>query len=260
MPKFFVVSDIHSFYTPLTKALDASGFDSNNKEHWLVVCGDAFDRGDESLDVLYFLMTLERKILIRGNHEDLLEECCKRGYWHSHDKSNGTVKTICDIGGAGYGFTFDECCRHTLNKTEVYRSSLLDYFETQHYIFVHGWIPCEKMTGGPNKPWWQMKKTFEYDPSWRECNDVEWESARWTNGIARASDGVIEPNKTIVCGHWHCSYGHALDSMKADKLVSEFEDDAIWEPWYHDGCIAIDRCTAHTGEVNVLVIEDEFLD
>ena len=138
MPKFFVVSDIHSFYTPLKKALDEKGFDPNNEDHWLVVCGDAFDRGPESEEVLHFLMQLERKILIRGNHEDLLEECCMREFAYSHDNSNGTRKTIQDIGGMGYGRPFDECCQITLNKTQAYRDQLVNYFETQNYIFVHG--------------------------------------------------------------------------------------------------------------------------
>ena len=259
MAKFFVVSDIHSFYTPLKKALDNSGFDPNNEDHWLVVCGDAFDRGDESWAVLPFLMSLERKILVRGNHDDLLEECCKRGFPHWHDALNGTKKTIDDLGGAGYGMPFDECCYITYNKTAGYRSALVDYFETKNYIFVHGWIPCECYGEGydPNKPWHQYNKTFKYKPDWRECNDVEWESARWINGIERAQDGIIELGKTIVCGHWHCSLGHSYDSKGE---ISEFGSDAIWEPWYHEGCIAIDRCTAHTGEVNVLVLEDEFLE
>mgnify|MGYP006974673192 CR=1 FL=1 len=30
--KLFVVSDIHSFYTPLIKALEAAGYDKNNNE------------------------------------------------------------------------------------------------------------------------------------------------------------------------------------------------------------------------------------
>ena len=79
----------------------------------------------------------------------------------------------------------------------------------------------------------------------------------WINGINRALDGIVELNKTIVCGHWHDSYGHFVDSK---GKISEFGNDAIWEPWYHEGCIAIDRCTAHTGEVNVLVLEDEFIE
>ena len=257
MPKFFVVSDVHSFYTPLKKALDEKGFDPNNEDHWLVTLGDNFDRGSESEEVLHFLMKLERKILIRGNHEDLLEDCCMREFAYSHDNSNGTRKTIQDIGGIGYGRPFDECCKITWNKTAAYRGLLRDYFETQNYIFVHGWIPCEVYYHGEGKdqPWYQSYKTYEYKPDWRECNDVEWESARWINGIARAYEGIVEPNKTIVCGHWHCSAGHKLSGNCND----EFEY-AIWEPWYHDGCIAIDRCTAYTGEVNVLVLEDEFLE
>jgi predicted phosphodiesterase len=262
MPKFFVVSDVHSFYAPLKKALDEAGFDPNNENHWLVTCGDNFDRGPESEEVLHFLMQLERKILIRGNHDDLLEECCMREFPFRHDASNRTKKTIEDIGGAGYGRPFDECCRITWNKTQAYRDQLVNYFETKNYIFVHGWIPCEVYYHGEgeDRQWYQSKKTYEYKPDWRECNDVEWESARWINGIKRAYEGIIEPGKTIICGHWHCSYGHMLDSIKTDSWISEFEKDAIWSPWYHEGCIAIDRCTAHTGKVNVLVLEHEFLE
>ena len=56
-------------------------------------------------------------------------------------------------------------------------------------------------------------------------------------------------------GHYNCSYGHSCSS---DGKISEFEKDAIWEPWYHNNCIAIDRCVAYTNEVNVIVLEDEF--
>lgn len=256
--KLFVVSDIHSAYTPLKKALDEKGFNPNDENHWLIVCGDAFDRMDESEEVLHFLMSLERKVLVKGNHDILLEECCLREYPERHDGSNGTKKTIQDIGGAGLGRPFDECCRITLNKTQAYRDSLVNYFETKNYIFVHGWIPCEVYyEGKADKPWYQHNKRFVYKPDWRECNDVEWETAMWINGINRALDGIVEPNKTIVCGHWHCSYGHFVDSK---GKINEFSNDAVWEPWYHEGCIAIDRCTAHTGEVNVLVLEDEFIE
>lgn len=258
MPKFFVCSDIHSFLTPLKKALDEKGFDSTNPDHWLVVCGDAFDRGDESYELLKFLMQLERKILIRGNHDDLLEDCCMREWAEWHDHSNGTQKTINDIGGAGEGYPFDTCCQRTWNRMAAYRHLLKNYFETKNYIFVHGWIPCEVYyhSKGEPKPWWADKESFEYKPDWRNSNDVEWKSARWINGIMRAYDGIIEPGKTIVCGHWHCSFGYALDS---EYEIEEFGQSSIWEPWYHDGCIAIDRCTAHTGQCNVIVLEDEWL-
>ena len=258
MPKLFVCSDIHSYLTPLKRALNEAGFDSDNTDHWLIVCGDCFDRGDESYELFRYLMQLERKILIRGNHDDLLEECCMREWAEWHDESNGTKQTILDIGGARYGKPFAECCQNTWDKMARYRELLVNYFETQNYIFVHGWIPCEIYYEGKiDKPWYQHQKTFKYKPDWRDCNDVEWESARWINGINRAFDGITESGKTIVCGHWHCSLGHFYDNK---GKTSEFGKDAIWEPWYHKGCIAIDRCTAHTDEVNVLVLEDEFLE
>ena len=134
--KLFCVSDVHSYYSAMRKALDAAGFDPSNEEHWLISCGDAFDRGDESEEVLQYLMTLDRKILVKGNHDLLLEDCCKREFPYSHDFSNGTVRTINSIGGAGEGYPFEECCKNTLNRTTAYRNILVNYFETNNYIFV----------------------------------------------------------------------------------------------------------------------------
>lgn len=261
MAKFFVVSDIHSFYTPLKKALDESGFDPNNENHWLVVCGDAFDRGDESWAVLPFLMQLERKILVKGNHDILLEECCQRGFPEWHDVSNGTKHTIDDLGCAGEGYAFEECCQTTWHKTAAYRASLVNYFETKNYIFVHSWIPMEVTYDKASKPWHQNGKRFAHKEDWRNATASEWEEAMWGNPFYRAQDGLNQTGKTIVFGHWHCSAGYYLNDNKDGKYV-EFGDTACWEPYKNEvqGIIGIDRCTAHTGEVNVLVLEDEFLE
>ena len=256
MPKFFVVSDIHSFFTPLKKALDEKGFDSNNENHWLIVCGDCFDRGPDSVAVLKFLMGLERKVIVKGNHDILLEELCKRGFPYSHDKHNGTFKTVISFGDFN-GRNFDECCHDTWNKTARYRELLVNYFETQNYIFVHSWIPTDVHFEGENKPWYQQGKTLAWMEGWRDANDVEWEEAMWGNPFSRWEQGLNKTGKKIVFGHWHCSTGHAIAT---NGELSEFGEDAVWEPFIHDSIIAIDRCTAHTGEVNVLVLEDEFLE
>jgi hypothetical protein len=58
--------------------------------------------------------------------------------------------------------------------------------------------------------------------------------------------------KTIVCGHWHASYGH----VKFEHKGSEFGPDADFSPYYGDRIIAMDACTAESGKVNVLVLED----
>ena len=46
----------------------------------------------------------------------------------------------------------------------------------------------------------------------------------------------------------------------AEMAIYKLEDDAIWEPFIAEGIMAIDRCTVHTGKVNVVVLEDELLD
>ena len=88
--------------------------------------------------------------------------------------------------------------------------------------------------------------------NWREALPSAWKSARWINGIDAAHSGVIETNKTIICGHWHCSYGHA----KIDGKGTEFGKDANFSPYKAKGVLAIDACTAVSKKVNVVVIED----
>lgn len=239
MPKFFVFSDPHSYYTALKKALDEAGFEPKNKDHWVVVCGDCFDRGPESEEMLHFLMSLERKIIVKGNHDILLEDCCIREYAYMHDASNGTKRTIQDIGGA---IDFAECCCRTWDKLARYRELLVNYFETQNYIFVHSWIP--------------ITSENKYDENWRDATDDRWEQAMWGNPFDMHMLDLNQTGKTIVFGHWHCSTGHKM----LGHCKSEFGADAIWEPCYAEGIIGIDRCTAYTGECNVIVIEDEFLE
>lgn len=257
MPKLFCVSDIHGFYDELIYALYKVGFDENNENHWLIVCGDVWDRGSQPVEVMTYLQSLPRKVLVKGNHCSLFQDLCERGYPGSHDFSNGTYDTVCEFGGAGLGNDFDECCLTAYNRTKSFIDGMVNYFETKNYIFVHGWIPVICNDGMPM--YYTRNRDFEFNPDWRSAHYSEWEQARWLNGIKMAHNGFIEPDKTIVCGHWHCSYGHMLNSVKTDNWITEFEEDAIWDPYYGEGVIAIDRCTAHTGEVNVLVLEDEFI-
>lgn len=252
--KLFIVSDIHSFYKPLIETLDEAGFDKNNKDHWLISCGDCFDRGPDSVELLHYLMSLERKILIKGNHDFLLEDLCMREFPYSHDIHNGTVKTVKDLGSVRESYSFDECCQRTWNRTAAYRASLVNYFETENYIFVHSWIPVLNKDGLPAH--YIYGRSFEFNPEWRQSGQEEWNSAMWGNPFAMAERGLNQTGKIIVAGHWHCSTGWAKEEDR-----SEFGDDAKWDIYRNEEqkFIGIDKCTAHTGEVNVLVLEDNFL-
>ena len=267
MAKLFVVSDIHGYYDEFIKALDDAGFDKYNSDHWLVTCGDHFDRGPKPVEVMRYLISLPRKILIKGNHETLFRDLCDRGYPGSHDYSNGTFDTVCAFGGVDNGNSFDERCLVAYNRTKNFIDNMINYFETKNYVFVHGWIPVTCKDGLPM--YHRRNRKFEFNPDWRHAHYSEWEQARWLNGIDMALKGFVEPEKTIVCGHWHCSYGHSMqavmDAVSSGKSsftvnIDEFGPTAIWEPYYGNGIIAIDRCTAHTGEANVLVLEDDFLE
>ena len=256
----FVCSDIHSAYTPWMKALNEAGFDENNPMHKIILCGDLFDRMDESLQVYDFVKDMFEKnklIYVKGNHESLMEDCLERRYPAHHDWSNGTAKSIIDL--APHAENFYDACSVVYEKMKPLWDKAVNYFETKNkYIFVHGWIPLICSDNLP--PYYTRNRKFEFNPDWRSAHYSEWEQARWLNGIDMARKGFVEPVKAIVCGHWHCSYGHMLDSIKTDNWIEEFGKTAIWEPYYGDGVIAIDRCTAYTGEVNVLVLEDEFLE
>ena len=117
--------------------------------------------------------------------------------------------------------------------------AMRDYYETEHYIFVHGYLPGE-----------ESDKGFQILPDWRTASHLDWEQARWTNGIEASVTAT--PEKTVVCGHWHTSYGHAQLEGKG----SEFEENADFSPYFGKNLIAIDACTAHSGIVNCLVLED----
>lgn len=250
MPKFFVVSDVHGFYFEMLDALENAGFDPNNENHWLISCGDNFDRGPCPEDVMTYLKLLPRKILVSGNHEDLLMECINRGYALSHDQSNGTMQTIIDL--APNAYPFHVACAVAEERVKDFLDSMVNYFETKNYIFVHSWVPLN--CDDDLLPYYVINRKFSKMEDWREANDVQWEDARWGNPFILAEQGLL-PDKTLVFGHWHCSEGWAIAENR-----SNFGDDAKFEPFHGDGFIAIDSCVAHSGKVNCLVIEDEFLE
>ena len=241
--KFFVISDMHSYYDPMIKALDEAGFDSNNPNHILIVCGDAFDRGMQAVEVYEYLNSLERKVLIKGNHDDMLIELLERKFPYGFDKHNGTESTVYQLGFDPSAFSFAEHCDVAYSRFKPLYDSMLDYYETENYIFVHSWIPLISERYG-------FKSYIE---DWRNASEELWMDARWGNPYELADMG-LKPDKTVVFGHWHTSWPRARYEGK-----EEFGSNADFSIYHGDGYIGVDACTAASGKVNVLVIEDEFL-
>lgn len=250
--KLFCCSDIHSAYTPWMKALEEVGFDKNNEEHKIILCGDLFDRTDEPLQVYYFVTEMlnnDKLIYVKGNHESLMLECIERGYPSNRDWSNGTAKSIIDL--APNAKNFYDACNVVYEKVKPLFDRYVNYFETKNYIFVHSWIPVNNDDCLPY--YYTRNRRFEFNPDWRNAHYSDWEAARWSNPFDMAARGLL-PDKTVVFGHWHTSWPRSRYNGEP-----EWGKDADFSPYFGDGYIGIDACTAHSGKVNVLVLEDEFI-
>jgi serine/threonine protein phosphatase 1 len=247
MAKFYVISDVHSYFDEMKKALDEAGFDPENEEHWLISCGDNWDRGGQPVEVMRYLQDLPRKVLVKGNHESLLQDLCDRGYPGPHDVSNGTYGTVCEFGGAWLGRSFEECCIITEHRTKNFICSMVNYFETKNYIFVHSFVPLKNLDGLPMH--YTKNRKFAIDPDWRHAHANAWEEARWGNPFQLAKQGFL-PDKALVFGHW----------STYDQRPRDYDGEDLFDPIYGDGYIGIDATTALSGKVNVLVLEDEFME
>ena len=54
--KYFVSSDIHGFYKEWQKALRNKGYDKNNPNHCIVLCGDILDRGRQPKQIINYIL------------------------------------------------------------------------------------------------------------------------------------------------------------------------------------------------------------
>ena len=235
MKKIFVFSDNHGHCKALMHALSHAGFDAENEEHLLVGCGDYFDRGDENMQVLRFLERIPRKVLLRGNHEDMLLELLQTGRLQPHHYLNGTLQTLQDLFGKYVvdpaSDTLDlEGKTGTVDRMCDFIGQTVDHFETEGYFFVHGWVPEGCQTAA----------------QCRAATPKQWAMARWT----RWSDAYdLTPplrDKTLVCGHMPTFFAKMIDPSRPAHCDDIF---------YGNGMIAIDGATHSYGRVNVLVLE-----
>ena len=252
MVKYFVTSDTHGFFDVFYKALLDQGFEIDNPDHKLIICGDLLDRGSQTVEIFEFIRSLgDRVIYIRGNHEDLLRDCMteiEAGMIpRTHHFHNGTVKTICQFCGQNEWIVYDPTWRDKICAImqpilDWIDEKCVDYFEVGDYVFVHGWVPC-----------------YQGLDDFRDATKEDWQQARWDNGMEMWKYPKCRVvGKTVVCGHWHCSWGwsHIKQERKEYPKTNRIDWEKSFEPFVEDGIIAIDACTAYSGICNVIVVEE----
>ena len=202
MKTYFAVSDVHSFYYELSNALHRKGFDLTNPEHFSIICGDAFDRGSQSVKMFEFIKDLHKEgrlIYVRGNHEDLLMDFVdairKNRRVGMHHASNGTAHTVAQITDSTVYDVIGQTLDRKLFDEKVdelisfINSATVDYFELGKTVFVHGWVPTTIDENG----------TMIVHENWR---DGDWTSARWPNGMECHHYELLPTDiDTVVCGH-----------------------------------------------------------
>jgi serine/threonine protein phosphatase 1 len=147
MERIYAVGDIHGCYEKLMALMDKLDIDFDTDT--LVFLGDYIDRGPSSFEVVEYLVALKKlfpkTVFLKGNHEEMLEN-----YLSGIDKMTYLVN--------GGQQTLDSYLSRPRQPDDPlipqehldFFNSLLLYYETENYIFVHAGlkiqVPLEEQT------------------------------------------------------------------------------------------------------------------
>ena len=250
--KYFVFSDAHGDYKALMKAVKEYGYQPQNPDHTLVSCGDNFGRADTgagSRGIYEYLTDKDHAnppICLMGNHELILKNILLQRSISTVDILNGEHLTIYSF----LGMKPDEVELTPYAIDYVSKSSVTDwllsrpfYFETEHYIFLHGFLPFD----------WD--NTQFITQNFESVSQKTWEEACWspTPTMIDAFKNHFPQglDKWVVFGHWH-----TYDLRMAFGSETNGEDkDSLWRNEKLK-LIGLDNCTVLSHRIEMLVIED----
>lgn len=229
----YATSDIHGHYKALIEAVSSTGFNPINGDDLLVVCGDMFDRGGESLAVYEYLKELwdnKRAVIIKGNHEQMFIDYLEgKNISPFNYIRNGLDKTFAEflhctkpfetwclfknIENPTYG-NFAEWVTEV--KEEIneeypellpWLKSLPYYFETEDYIFTHGAIDTEAED-------WK-------NPMIERCGKTGWEALTWDDGSFFGKD-INNIDKSVVIGHFGTNHLREMYGIVDNSLGDNY--------------------------------------
>jgi len=145
MEKIYAIGDIHGKFYELHRLIGRLNL---NRDCLLVFLGDYIDRGDNSFEVIEYLVELSKKhncIFLKGNHEEMFMDFLS-GINEQIFIHNGGRKTIQSYEGNGHDISIytDYIHRHLPESHLNFYRNLKNYYETEDYIFVHaGLLPVD---------------------------------------------------------------------------------------------------------------------
>ena len=231
--KYFVFSDCHGDYIALLTGLNDAHYNPQDPTHQIIGLGDYFGRAEretsDSLNVWRYLTSfihVNPPILLKGNHELILENMIKRRYPIYTDISNGEHKTIASISGLPLSeVVYSPAAFNTEEVKKFYDwlKGLPYYYETKLSTFTHAWLP-DNYDVATEQEWHEWVWTNTY-------NEVEYFRAK-----------SYRFPKTCFLGHWRAA---DISSQPDGEYY-----DSTTNIWF------LDCCTVLTHRVDVIVVDD----
>lgn len=249
---YFVFADPHGNYEALLAAITEMGYDAANPKHQLIGCGDYFGRAaqinSDCMNIWRYLTSphhTNKPICIRGNHESILIDAIERRQLTETDIYNGEHNTFASfLGRYPNQVKYDCCLQFDAAKAMIdvgfydWLKSLPWCFETEHYIFTHGFVPMMYFARGV--------ELGDFD-------DWSWARASW----AKTPDDIktldlinIKSHKTIVFGHWRAKELNERFAGKWEEVDGDIYVDKERK------LIGLDTTTVLSHKVGCVIIED----
>lgn len=226
--KMFVVGDVHGQITMLEKLLKHW----NSDEERLLFVGDLADRGENSkatLELAYDLMVNEEAIIVKGNHDEMLEKFLESPAEHLNlYYMNGGESTIHSLLGRT---TAREDYKENVEEIKEEYPWLLPmlkslplYYEWGNFLFVHAGVDLQKgnWRDSSNHDFVWIRKGFYDQPNHTDKKIVFGHTVTTTLNPGTANHDIWESGDGLYGIDGGAVYGgimHGVVLSKTEKIT-----------------------------------------